>query len=279
MPSWDAQALGDAVAPDAADEATTELADAAARSNDPPRAGDDSGDELGSDAFAFPDLPPGHDPFGPVADVFQHEPLAVGEGALDEPVASEATDWSWSRPEDTVEGFGSDAIAEPTNASEAVTGAVTNEATTDEVITEHLSEMAIVLPSDEWDEEPGAATIAAAPIDTPATSALLEAAAESPWPADTPDQLEPHGDPLRAELAPEVPMGSDDEARSSAVAAEPSEATAPTMEPARANLADALATLAERVRAGELQVPGYREEQGEAAALAATLAALLNARR
>jgi hypothetical protein len=56
-------------------------------------------------------------------------------------------------------------------------------------------------------------------------------------------------------------------------------AALPLIDPAQENLAAALATLAERVRAGELEVPGYRAEQGEAAALAATLAALLNTGR
>jgi hypothetical protein len=43
-------------------------------------------------------------------------------------------------------------------------------------------------------------------------------------------------------------------------------------------LADALVTVAERIRSGELVVSGYDEGMGQAAALAATLAALLGVR-
>jgi hypothetical protein len=85
------------------------------------------------------------------------------------------------------------------------------------------------------------------------------------WPVDDSADEAPHGDPLRAELMATV---DERDARESEItAAESSEA-----------VAQALVEVAARVRRGEVTVHGYRPQLGEAAALAAALAALLNAR-
>jgi hypothetical protein len=129
----------------------------------------------------------------------------------------------------------------------------------------------------DWDWLAGVAPAVAAPESTssPGRQApsgpdnggqddAAEAMGAERWPVDETADETPHGDPLR----PELTTASVGDAHQFDIgAAESSEA-----------VAQALIEVAARVRRGELPVPEYRPQLGEAAALAAALAALLNTR-
>lgn len=178
---------------------------------------------------------------------------------------------------------------------------------------EHVSDAQVVEPVQEAEALPWInAFLAPEPVDTPSDQAdhapyggavAAEAERADDWPfseagaaaSELSSELssrEPFAEPLLSSAPESLPMWNDDDMMDimPVRAADPApDATADSqsenaghragLELQQESAARALETLASRVRGGELVLPGYSPEMGDAAALAAALAALLGSRR